>query len=36
MHTDALENGDNAAVQKIRYTKDPLEIKRIWIKASCT
>ena len=28
MHVKALENGDNAAARKIRYTKDPREIKR--------
>ena len=29
MHVKALENGDDAAARKIRYTKDPREIKRI-------
>ena len=29
MHVIALENGDDAAARKIRYTKDPREIKRI-------
>ena len=29
MHIKALENGDSAAAHKIRYTKDPREIKRI-------
>ena len=29
MHIKALENGDNVAARKIRYTKDPGEIKRI-------
>ena len=32
MHTKALENGDNAAARKIRYTKDPREIKCIGSK----
>ena len=32
MHIKALENGDNAAAQKIQYTKDPREIKRVGSK----
>ena len=32
MHIKALENGDNVAARKIRYTKDPREIKRIGSK----
>ena len=32
MHIKALENGDNVAARKIRYTKDPQEIKRIGSK----
>ena len=32
MHIKALENGDNAAARKIRYTKDLREIKRIGSK----
>ena len=32
MHIKALENSDNAAARKIRYTKDPREIKHIGSK----
>ena len=32
MHIKALDNGENVAARKIRYTKDPWEIKRIGSK----
>ena len=32
MHIKALENGENVATRKIRYNKDPPEIKRIGSK----